>query len=760
MKFTLQGANVGVKFLHLHGPHLVIIDNRNNLTHHSIDGDHVEQKARFSIRGQVTSIESDLSLDWLFIGMTDGSVDIWDLDRECLAQLSIENLYGRRPIPGGGKMRTVPMVAMALHPRDIGYLLVGYQVGAALFSFKENRAVKYFELEIPAFARGGDTDPAIISRPRRPRLTYLAWHPNGTYILTAHEDGCLAFWDARTEGAPVHVRTIDDTFVNIPRGSYSAPSETMTIREPIVQVAWCSGTNVDDTSLVIAGGQLSNLPQKGLTYMDFGPPPSSLVSDSMSNYFARPRKQRILPTFSNPLSFTVIPRSSPYYNGTHEPIVLLGLLETGELTAYSMPDCQPLQVAQTLPPALSFVSPPITHFCIVPIPSQKWSSFIGHGKDYKNRNILMGGAAARRALRRLTVRNVMLSAHADGVIRVWDASHGEVESNEAFEIDVAAVIKSFDSGVTVDVISLSMAGMTGELVVGTYNGDVTIWRYGRRSRDDDDLTNQMDEMKLDPNRILKSTRHLHFNVIEGFLPLCLVNPQRGAPTIVKMSEVGFVAIGYDTGYICVIDLRGPAVIFLEDMANMLSEKDKKNRRRGSTTTGAGAEIPTVFEFAIMKLEGDEYSSLVLLTGTSKGRLISHVLVPTQSGGYSVRFDNSSSFATEGAVIALLPIRAKDGVSVIATPAALAGLGDGYITEAALVVVQERGIRILGGVTNKLEKYEIEDRTLVKAQIVSSGGGVAIAVLGSNGRITGWSIPDIKRITEISVPRNVVMERFS
>ena len=46
-----------------------------------------------------------------------------------------------------------------------------------------------------------------------------------------------------------------------------------------------------------------------------------------------------------------------------------------------------------------------------------------------------------------------------------------------------------------------------------------------------------------------------------------------------MSEVGFVAIGYDSGYICVVDLRGPAVIFLEDLSNVLSEKDKKGKEK-------------------------------------------------------------------------------------------------------------------------------------------------------------------------------------
>jgi syntaxin-binding protein 5 len=759
--FSLATPNTGVKFIHLHGPHLAVVDSRYNLTTFSLAGTGAERKTVHTVRGQVACIESDLSLDWLFMGLTDGSIDVWDLDRECIAKYTIPNLYRGRSQGAGAKTRILPTVTMALHPKDIGYLLVGYPMGAALFSFKENKAVKYFELEIPAFAKGGDIDPSVISRSRRPRLTHLAWHPTGTYILTCHEDGCLAFWDAKNEAAPLHVRTIDETHVNIPRNTYAskADTETFTIREPVVQAAWCSATDPEDTSIVISGGQLSNLAQKGLTFLDFGLAPTSLIGDALSTHFSQPRKQRILPTFSNALSFTVIPRTSPFYNGTHEPLALLALLETGEIAAFSLPDCQILPVAQTLPPALSFVSPPITQFSIALIPQQKWASFIGRNQARMNRNILLGGAPARRRLRRFDIRNVMLSAHADGVVRLWDASHGEVEASEAFEIDVAAVVRSFAPNIPVDVISLSMAGMTGELVVGTYGGEVAIWRQGKRNRDDD-FADDMGDMSLEfkKNKVLYSTRHLHFDVNEGFLPLCMINPQRGAPSLVKMSEVGFIGIGYDTGHICVVDLRGPAVIFLEDMSNIQSEKDKKDRRKAPQTRGI--EVATVIEFAIMKLEGDDYSSLVMLTGTSTGRLISQALVPTKTGGYALHLDTSTSLAADGAIVSLLPIRAQDGASVVATPGALAGLRDGMITEAATVVVQEHAIRLLGGVTHKLEKYEIKDRTLVKGEIVARETGIAIVVVGNNRRITAWSVPDIQRVAEVALPSNVVAERYS
>lgn len=80
---------------------------------------------------------------------------------------------------------------MQFHPRDIGTLLIGYPEGAVIYSFSQNKPLKFFQYEVPRGAPGGDPDVASPREMRRPRLTHAIWHPTGTFILTAHDDSSL-----------------------------------------------------------------------------------------------------------------------------------------------------------------------------------------------------------------------------------------------------------------------------------------------------------------------------------------------------------------------------------------------------------------------------------------------------------------------------------------------------------------------------------------------------------------------------------------
>src|SRR5213592_2070477 len=80
----------------------------------------------------------------------------YDLDRQSMTPFKLPNLWRER----NSRARILPIVSLALHPHDVGTLLIGYSEGAVIFSFKQNKTVKYFHYELPRNAPGGDSDPS------------------------------------------------------------------------------------------------------------------------------------------------------------------------------------------------------------------------------------------------------------------------------------------------------------------------------------------------------------------------------------------------------------------------------------------------------------------------------------------------------------------------------------------------------------------------------------------------------------------------
>jgi len=86
----------------------------------------------------------------------------------------------------------------------------------------------------------------------------------------------------------------------------------------------------------------------------------------------------------------------------------------------------------------------------------------------------------------------------------------------------------------------------------------------------------------------------------------LTNEQQGPVTALKHSDVGFVAVGYDTGGgggVTLIDLRGPAIIHTVSLKDVFTKKRRGSIRRNDHHADR-TEWPTVLEFGVMTLEGD------------------------------------------------------------------------------------------------------------------------------------------------------------
>ena len=532
-----------------------------------------------------------------------GEIIAYDLDRLSLAPLRIPCLWKDRD----PRARPLPVETLAFHPRDIGNLLVGYPEGAVIFSFKHNKPSKFFHYEALLGAPGGDPQANPGNAARSPRLTQAIWHPTGTFILTGHEDSSFVVWDPK-DGRKVMARTIQATDVDAPSSSSQNPGSTrgiLTGKEPLSRISWCSKTNPDDTGILIAGGLSTNDSAKGLTFLDLGPTPNYTTStwQILSDHFARPKLQHTIPTPPNAtiVEYCLIPRKSPHFAGSNDPIAIVVLLASGELVTLSFPSGHPIPPTNQLHVSLTYIHPFVNRIDMAFVDRTRWLGMV----ESRSRGppILKGGAEAKRSVMRFANRNVIQTAHADGTVRVWDAGHGdEIENEDVLQVDVARALSRYSD---IDVIMMSMAGATGELAVGLRTGEVAIFRWGKNR----DFGRDLPHKEAKGFGLESIIDRAEPNVKEGLLPLTLLDPQQGPVTALKMSDVGFVCAGFEGGSIAVIDLRGPAVIYEASVSNLGGSSGKHGsfRRSSNSQNQAKPEWSTSIEFGVMMLDGDGMS---------------------------------------------------------------------------------------------------------------------------------------------------------
>ncbi|KAH9466917.1 hypothetical protein Pst134EB_001959 [Puccinia striiformis f. sp. tritici] len=155
----------------------------------------------------------------MFLGLEDGTVDCFDLDRGIISPYRIRNLwfeqealYRKSGAPGAPSARHIPMCTdIKIHPYDINLILIAHEGGISLYNVKQEHVVRTFQLIIPPGAIGGSSDPndPSIFEDRRPKVNCLCFRPDGLMIAAGYSDGCIAFWSINDGEIPVTVRTID-----------------------------------------------------------------------------------------------------------------------------------------------------------------------------------------------------------------------------------------------------------------------------------------------------------------------------------------------------------------------------------------------------------------------------------------------------------------------------------------------------------------------------------------------------------------------
>jgi hypothetical protein len=485
----------------------------------------------------------------------------------------------------------------------------------------------------------------------------------------------LVFWDSK-EGKIVLARTLSE--VGIQHATPSAP--TPGYSDPYVKIAWCCKKNCDDTGLLIAGGEGPDASPKSLTFIELGLTPMYATStwQALENHFRGKRHIPLaLPPGAQAVDFLLIPRDSPYFGGAQDPIAVVVLLTSGELITLSFPTGYPISPTNQLHPSAFFVHPFVTKFNVSSVDRPRWLSMVE--KRDQGEPILKGGAAGVRPKKRFEDRTIIQTAHADSIIRLYDSGHADQIENEVqLQVDVARALDRYED---VEVTAMSLASTTGEFVIGTRTGEAVVFRWGINS-----FYGKNQPKQLDPNPMGLSdiSSRAEPNLKEGLQPFVLYEMMQGPITAVQISNVGFAAIASELGFLTLIDLRGPKIIFQAPMTDFAKPENRMSFLKGHSRSSSAPpkEWPVVIEFGVMTLDDDKYSSICCFVGTNFGKVITLKLLPGGGGSYTAEVAGIVSF--DGKVVALNPIQADTGKPALATGPIVAGLREGRQVNGALV----------------------------------------------------------------------------
>lgn len=417
----------------------------------------------------------------------------------------------------------------------------------------------------------------------------------------------------------------------------------------------------------------------------------------------------------------------------------------------SFPSGHAITATNMLHPYLSLVQPFVNKAALIPVDRSTWLGL--KERRLQGPKFLMGGAEAKGPLKRFENRNVMVAAHADGTVRLWDAGHDdEIENGDVVQVDLARAVGRVSN---IEVTEISLAGSAGELSLGLRSGEVVIFRWGTNAsygREEAAGTNQ------GPGQLTPITHRTDPGLKQGLLPLTLLNMQQGPVTALKHSQVGFVAAGFEGGSLVIIDLRGPAIIHTARLSDFLKASKRGSFRKSRGSEDGAPEWPTSIEFGVMTLEGEDYSSICCFVGTSRGNVATFKILPASNGTYTASYAGVS--AIEDKVITIIPIDADTGADASATPNAVGGLRNGMKINGVLIAVTTAGCRIFKPPTAKGAHKSWDDYLCDSAAVVKlEGRGYSLVGLFGDGNARAFAIPSLRDLGVADISHIADMRRL-
>lgn len=753
------------------GVYLVCVETKGNITILSLHSKKI--LGTYLAPNAVTSVETDPSLDWLVLGLANGSLVYYDIDRLHLTPMRTDNLQ-KVVMP---KQKMSPVLAIQWHPRDIGTILVTYSHCAIQYLIALGGIKNTFVYSLTPDCRGFATSNNFETGGKKklfgsakevtPRMTEALYHPNGLHIVTVHTDGSLVFWDCN-DGTLLEARSIQQR-------NLQKKGDSVSWEEPAnITAKWVTGQDPELTQLIVCGA-LSSSPDVA-NVLEFGYTLKYTLTshEKQGDFYAKPveGERRISIRFNRRsqekgglefirLILPVSADSQPYFSGGHNPDALILLSNFGALyyVSYQKQDSRPL-----LPPSLLLVAPPSTYSTVISVKRIEWFGVIPASKSQSvsNTHVVSGGAPVNRHYpRRLgTMENfvdVLVSGHEDGSIRFVDVTDGDHQGQtQEMEINLKSTLFNGMESSSFRVRAVSPSFECKQVAVGLANGNVAICKFAKSTGTLSPTPPKADYLDCPVLHDDGSAAIVDMSQKVGghfqqptFIPAYLLKlDNKDVITCLQICHAGFIAVGYKSGRLIVCDIvRGPGI-----MLNL----DSITQHLPSVS---GECYVTSIEFTIMEYGQEGFSSLLMLVGTSAGgNFLVFKLVPQRNGAFAAVFADKTLGLNykpadglgETGIDLIIPINSATGESAVATMENFQRLAQNILVPGLILCVSKRDLRTLKLPKQKLAHKVVDESCFCSGVIQLREKGAVLATITQSGFVKLFSLPSLSDVGDIKI----------
>ncbi|GMM47849.1 Rab GTPase-binding protein [Pichia kluyveri] len=747
VSFNLESVSPIRALKFIKGIYLIAVDSSNSIFVISLLTKKVIHTCVAKV--PITSFACDYSLEFVYIGLKNGSVRAFNIET---GKDTILNLREQQS-PIFRLEGNHEVVSISIHPRDIGTLLISYPKVTVVYNLVENAIKLNLVYQLPKTAVGGENSMYEYNAEGfyYPKALHNVWHPNGLHCVTVYVDNSIVFWDAKT-GEKILARTLFDVDVDKPTGKQQKVSKNRMTK--IKTIKWLCEENPEKTSLLILGGDgYSADGYHQLIRMNFGKMISYSLSSyaHMAKYYSQPKEQRIFAIHSSAsiVDFVPLGEASPYFDGCHDPKLISVIMNDGSMKFLHYPEGHRSMKAKYFPSTISWLNPKITCSSSSYLDRRILNSMnTVKNADELPDSILKGGIPCRPKYK-ADAGSLIITGHENGFIRLWDSSEGGLDSSKIFEIDISELLLKDDESVSVQ--SISFAPETLEIACSLYSGDVLLFSYQMNKaydpKNNENLVGKMSSLSLENSgkALINIQDRTPRNIKKGFLPKLLVKSlNNGKVSAISSSNLGFVLIGYESGRLLLIDRRSGTVIHNEIL------KDK----------GLNLPVkPTCVEFGYgVHSQSNERGVILMYVGTNIGRILTYEISGLQ-GSFRVKFIEQIDCNDED-IVSITVVNSETGRPAIPTLEHLKRDVTADRVYPYVISSSKSDIRVLKN-NSKIAHKTFNKGNVSKVGITGAKspttGQVAfclIVILGISKEILTLTIPSLAEMSNLRIPYRI------